>query len=100
MPQDAEALHQADAGRRLALAQRRGGDGGHIDVLAHRPVGQLGQGIKVDFGLGLAEVDQVVFGQAQLGGDFLDGQRCGGLRDVQVRRNRGQTLGCVVHWFS
>jgi len=95
--EDAQTLHQADAGRRLALAERGGSDGRHVDVLAHRPVGQLGQGVEVDFGFGFAVVDQVVFGQAQLGGDFLDGQWRGGLSDVQVGRYGGQTLGCVVH---
>jgi len=51
----AQALGQSDGRGRLALSQRRGSNGRHIDILALRPVGELLAYVKVDLSLVLAE---------------------------------------------
>ena len=82
----AQGLGQADGGDRLALAQRRRGDGGDVDVLAVGPVLEPLQDVQVDLGLVLAVELELVLEQADALGNLLDGLHLRGLRDVQVAR--------------
>ncbi len=70
----AEGLAQADGGRRLALAERRRGDGRHVDVVALGAVLEPVEDVEVDLGLVLAVEVEVVLAEAELSGDLDDGQ--------------------------
>ena len=90
---DADGVHalgEADGGDRLALAERRRGDGGDVDDLA---VGLVLQAIEerhvVDLGLVATVELQLILEDAGLLGDRLDGLHGGGLGDLDVARHRG-----------
>ena len=84
------ALREADGRDRLALAQRRRGDGRHVDDLA---VGLVLEAVEhghvVDLGLVATVQLQLVLEDACLLGDRLDGLHGGGLGDLDVARHRG-----------
>ena len=90
---DADGVHalgEADGRDRLALAQRRRGDGGDVDDLAVRLVLQpVEEGHVVDLGLVAAVELQFILEDAGLLGDRLDGLHGGGLGDLDVARHRG-----------
>ncbi len=67
-----QAVAEADAGSRLALAGGRGRDGGHQDELAGRPVLQPMIEFQGDLGFVSAVVLQVVGADAEPLGDVLD----------------------------
>ena len=89
----AERVHrlgEADGGDRLALAERRRGDGGDVDDLAVGLVLEaVEQGHVVDLGLVATVELQLVLEDAGLLGDRLDGLHGGGLGDLDVARHRG-----------
>ena len=82
----AQALNQTDGGGGLALAERRGGDGGDVDVLAARAGTDPLEDVEVDLGLGLAERDQVVRFETDPGSHFADRQQLGRPGDLDVTR--------------
>ena len=87
-------LGEADGGDRLALAERRRGDGGDVDDLAVGLVLEaLEQGHVVDLGLVAAVQLELVLQDARLLGDRLDGLHGGGLGDLDIARHRGFANG-------
>ena len=68
-------LGEADGGDRLALAQRRRGDGGDVDVLAVGLVLEAREDVEVDLRLVLAVQLEVVLLEPDLPGDVKNGLR-------------------------
>ena len=92
--QHTQALGQTDRRRGLALAQRRRRDGGDVDVLALRPVGEFFQDIQVDLGLVLAVQVQVVGAESQRRRNVEDRLQLRSLRNLQIAGDGVQTLHC------
>jgi hypothetical protein len=67
-----------------ALAERRGRDGGDVDVLAVRPAPEPPHERERDLGLVPAVELELVVGDAERAGDLRDGPERGSLRDVEV----------------
>ena len=85
-----EGVGQAHRGGGLALAGRRGVDGGHEDELgAARLVGDLGD---VDLGHVVAVRHELVVGEAQALGHALDGPDLGLLGNLDIRHGHGAIL--------
>ena len=99
-PDPVEPLGQADRGRRLALAQRRGRDRRHEHVLPPRPLAldTLDSGQR-HLGLRRAVVLDLVGPEAESGGDVADGPGRDRARDVEVGRERHGGLRGAV-WVS
>ena len=96
----AEGVHrvrQTNARRRLALARRRGADGGHQDELAFRFVA-FGE-LVVDLGLVVAVGDDVLALQAQLGCDLGDRLHFGGLCNFDVAQH-SNSLRFKTKWAA
>ncbi len=83
----AEGLAHPHRGRRLALAERSGGDGGHVHVVAERLVLDPSEDIKVDLRLVLAVEVEVVLAEPQHPRDCDDGKELRGLGDLDIARD-------------
>jgi hypothetical protein len=87
-----QSLAETDSGGGLALTQRRGSDGGYIDVL---PIGGIFEAVEdLQFHLGLVRaIELKLLGEdAQLIGNIQDGLEGSFLGDLDIRRDRGAPM--------
>ena len=84
----AERLAYADGGCGLAFAERGGGDGGHINILAVLALGETIQNFEFDLGLVRAEEFEFAFLDSQFLRDLENGFEFSGLCDLNIRRHR------------
>src|SRR6185503_8356561 len=87
-----ERHREPDGRRRLALAERRRGDGRHVDVLAVGAAREPLHERQRDLGLVLAVQLELVLLDAEAGGDLRDGLHARALRDLEIRHHGGSLL--------
>ena len=80
----AQRLTQTDRCSGLAFAERGGRDGGHVNVLAVRALGEALQDFQFDLGLVRAKEFEFAFFDAQFLRDLKNGFEFARLRDVNV----------------
>ena len=94
-----QPVGQADAGGRLALAGRRGGDRGHEDEFSGRGVVQAMVQIERDLGLHAAVVLQIFGADAQLGGDLVDRRASWSARAISMSGGKERAGVSVMGGF-
>ena len=106
----AERLAEPNRCRGFSLAQGRGRDGGHHDVITVRSVFQTIHDREVHLRFGTPVQFQFIWKDACLGCDFINREGCGGLRDFEIGLHCGEegsfagetnTLGsCMTRKFT
>ncbi len=84
----AEALHEADGGRGLALSEGRGGDGGHIHIFAVRLIAEAFEhGAVIHLSHDVTVGKQLLVEEAEIAPELIDRLHTGFsiLSDLPVR---------------
>src|SRR5690242_10365583 len=92
----AKRLTQANCSCGLALAERSGSDGCHIDIFAIWTLSEAVQDLKLDLGFVRAEQFEFIFANAKFRRDLQDRLEFSSLCDLNIGRHRPQKFefGC------